>query len=610
MKTGALKRAIGLAFLYIGIFVLVVLAQFSRGPGFSQKVGGLSVSASYPKANRGRSATAPESLRLSFAGLSFEISPKYPAEGIGPDGGASPLSLSSVEKLPDGVRVKLAPGVEFKATVDRSQGERFALAATAPDGISALRLRLAPSRPARFSVKEGHSLFAGTGASYDLGPSSGALDPAAGILTLKSGDPGFAMARTVQAAPQPVRVAAADRTAAATQAPKDPEAFKAEIAAWRDKAWAGLSSARFDQERIAWKGADGSASFSEKALAAYLAESLARGSYAESFALVRSAKDKWPDRLGYLTAPYFGSLVAKMRDFENADQAENKRFAQSVSDKNPAVLEKEGLMRFILDHAPPAVGQDALRFVSGLDPAKLSPRQAVGLLACAVDAKDLLKDESNPFKDMGPTIDRILACMRKSPAGWFLATEEDGSTDLRTSLLAGGSLVDYGTAAAKPAIVGAGQSLVEGVLGLADPQGFCPARVLAKPDSLAQKTGSSAPEELYPLLTDNPYYPHEVSFARDLGGGLWAWTCSPALTVQASAGRYVFTARFPAGRAHFLTIYGVKPFANIQLYEIDYSPDRDFESYDASGYLYNKDSSALYLKMKHKKESEDIKLSF
>jgi len=59
-----------------------------------------------------------------------------------------------------------------------------------------------------------------------------------------------------------------------------------------------------------------------------------------------------------------------------------------------------------------------------------------------------------------------------------------------------------------------------------------------------------------------------------------------------------------------MTFYGVKPFANIKLYDIDYSPDAEFEIYDVSGYFYRKTSSALYLKMKHKSESERIELDF
>jgi hypothetical protein len=616
MKSGAFKRALGLVFLYLGLFVVIVLVQFSRGPGLSEKYGALSVSASYPKPGKGRVGSAPEIVRLAYAGLRFEISPKSPAESLGADGVASPLTLTAVDKLSNGVRIKLSPGVEIKATADRKAPELFSLSASAPDGVAALRLRVLPSGDARFSESAGRRGMTFAGSSYDLALGASSLDAGAGLLSLRPGDSGLAVSRIAPpAAAKPVRPSAAQ--AAVALAPKDPEAFKAEISAWRDKAWSGLATTRLDADKLAWKGPDALPAFSEKALAAYLAESLARGSYSDAIARARGAKEKWPDKLGYLSAPYLGGLVAKMRAFEASDIAERKRLAQLVADKSPTILEKEGLLRFLVDRSPAPLEQDALRYFADLDPAKLTIRQAVGLLACSIDSKFLLKDEENPFRAAGSAAaaaaaaaDRIAAAIAKSPSGSFLVTEDDGSTDIRLSLIAGTALASFGTAASKPALVGAGQVLVEGVIGLADAQGFGPARVRVASGALADRSGSVLPEDLYPIVADNPYYPHETSFARDIAPGIWAWTCAPSLTAQASQSRYLFVATFPAGRSHFLSFYGIKPFANIQLYDIDYSPDSEFESYDASGYLYNKDAGALYMKMKHKKDAEDIKLAF
>jgi hypothetical protein len=325
---------------------------------------------------------------------------------------------------------------------------------------------------------------------------------------------------------------------------------------------------------------------------------------------VKSVKDKWPDKLGYLTAPFFGGLQAKMKVSETADAAEAKRLAQLVADKAPSILEKEGLLRFLVDRCPKALSTSALQYFDDVDPAKLTIRQTVGYLSCAVDSGLLFKDATNRFPNSSVAADRLVAAARKTSSGYFLVTEEDGSADLRLSLVAGSALSAFGTTSSKPNLIGVGQSLVEGVLGLGDAQGLGPSRVVIASGELGQRSGTILPEDLYSIVADNPYYPHEVSFARDIEPGVWAWTCVPSLTVQASASSYTFLVSFSAGRTHYLSFYGVRPFTNIQLYDIDYSPDNDFEGYDASGYLYSKDASALYLKMKHKKESEDIKLSF
>ncbi len=607
MKTGAFRRAIGLVFLYIGLFVLIVLLQFSKGIGFSEKVGGMSVNASFPKSERGKVGATPDRVRILYAGLSFEISAKSAAESLGADAVASALVLSSIEKIPHGVRIKLKPGVELKATVEKGATERFSLSVTAPENVTTVRLRLLPPNSVSSVEKDGHRSLAFNDSSWDMILASGSLDMNAGILALRPGDPGLSLASVLPASPPIVKPPSSEKFIA--QAPKDPEAFKAEVALWRDKVWSALSSTRFDPEKVQWKGMDGLSVFSEKTLAVYLAESLARGSYPDALARVRGGSEKRPDKLGFLTAPYFGGLVSKMREVEVLDQAEVKRLSQLVADKSPTLFEKEGLIRFLVDRSPQSLYQDALRFSSGIDPAKLTIRQALGFLGCIVEARSLTKDADNPFRDKGAVADRLVAAVRKTSKGFFLVTEDDGYSDIHLSLLAGTYLTAFGTASSKPALIGIGQSLVEGVFALADAQGFMPSRVLAS-GALERRTGTLSPEELYPLVADNPYYPHEVSFGRDLGPGLWAWTCAPSLTVQTSASHFVFSARFPTGSAHFLTFYGINPFTNIQLYEMDYSPDNDFENYNASGYLYNKPTSALFLKMKHKKENEDIKLTF
>src|SRR5512142_3444021 len=117
MKSGALKRALGLAVLYIGLFIVIVIAQFSKGQGLSERFGSLSVNASYAKADRGKAGAAPERVSLSYAGLAVEISASSPVQAIGADGSSAALPLASIDRLADGVRVGFARGVALTARV-------------------------------------------------------------------------------------------------------------------------------------------------------------------------------------------------------------------------------------------------------------------------------------------------------------------------------------------------------------------------------------------------------------------------------------------------------------------------------------------------------------
>jgi hypothetical protein len=614
MKSGALRRAIGLTFLYFGIFVAIVLVQFSRGPGLSETFGELRVGASFPKAARDQAGASPERVRLSLPGLRIELSQRHPALALATDGSTKPLALAGIRKASDGVRVELGSGAALVASGDRGPPGRVALAATVPDGYVALRLAIDSSSVRAYRAGGAFRVAAG-GDEYSLAPGEGALDLDAGTLTIRPSTAeggGFAMARIEQPARRPAKSPVPDATAVA-QAPKDAAAFAAEIAAWRDKAWAGLSAGRFDADKVAWKGPDGVSSFSERSLVAYLAEAAARGSYAEAIARAKAARDRWPDRIGAPSATFIGGIVARMRPIEAADAAEVKRLAQLVADKSPAVLEREGLATFLVDRGPYKLALDALRVVASLDPAKLTVAQAVGLLGASLDAKALLKDEDDPLADGSAAqaaADRVVAAVRKTGGGFYLVSGDDGSSDLRLSAQAGLRLVAYGSAQAKPPLVGLGQALVEGAIALADAQGFMPARVLPKDGASDQRYGALAPEELYPLLAAGLAYPREESLAKSIGPGAWAWTCAPSLTAQSSASRITLTANFAAGRSHYMAVYGIKGFVNIQLYDVDYSPDADFESYDASGFLFEKARGALFLKMRHKKDSEDVKLAF
>lgn len=609
MKSGALRRGIGLVFLYVGIFILLVLAQFSKGPGFSERIGGLTASATFPKAGRGQVA-APERVRISYAGFTIELSPKAPAEILAPDGSSRFLPPKAVAKIEGGVRVELASGYELRAVVQREQRELFSLSVVPPPGsaVSAIRLPLS-SRSAIPYASNGKLVLSAGGSSYDVAMASASVERDVGRLVFRADGRGLGSMAIARAAKPVARPSSqADKLVART--PKDAAAFAAEIAPWRDKAWASLSATRLDAAAVTWKGADGASAFSEKALAAYLAESLARGVFEDAYEIGKEARKRWPDRLSYLTAPYLGGLMPKMQALEAADAAESKRLAQLVSDASPALCEKEGLVRFLLDRASTKLALDCLGALASLDPAKINLRQAVGLLGCVADALSMLEPSKNPLADRGSVADRLVAAVRSAPEGFFLSAEEDGSCDLRLSAVAGRYLVSYGERAGKPELVGVGQGLIEGAMAVADDRGIAPARLTVRDGTVEQKMGALGPEELYSVIADNPYYPREVSFYRDVGPGVWAWTCAPSLSVQAGDAGCVFTARFPEGSAHYLTIYGIKPFANIQLYGIDYSPDREFEIYNASGYLYEDDRRALYLKMKHKKENEDIRLSF
>ena len=119
-------------------------------------------------------------------------------------------------------------------------------------------------------------------------------------------------------------------------------------------------------------------------------------------------------------------------------------------------------------------------------------------------------------------------------------------------------------------------------------------------------------ERLYPMaVTDNAFYPHEENLANHGGHGFWAWTSAKRITVvQNTAKNFNFKVEFKEGETHHLILHGVRPFIRIQIHGIDFRSDHRFELYNSSGYVYDAASRTLLLKLKHRKDEEEIMLFF
>ena len=57
-------------------------------------------------------------------------------------------------------------------------------------------------------------------------------------------------------------------------------------------------------------------------------------------------------------------------------------------------------------------------------------------------------------------------------------------------------------------------------------------------------------------------------------------------------------------------IIGINPFRRIQIYNMDFRTDPQFEIYNSSGYVYRSSMRGLLLKSRHKSQHEIIKLYY
>jgi hypothetical protein len=108
------------------------------------------------------------------------------------------------------------------------------------------------------------------------------------------------------------------------------------------------------------------------------------------------------------------------------------------------------------------------------------------------------------------------------------------------------------------------------------------------------------------MLKLTQYYPRITR----LTDGHFAWTVSPAITTSIVDSNMNIAFSFPVGMTHYVMIRGIRPFIRIQIHGTDWRTDRQFESYDSSGWVYHQEEQVLVLKLRHRTTVESIRIIY
>jgi hypothetical protein len=177
------------------------------------------------------------------------------------------------------------------------------------------------------------------------------------------------------------------------------------------------------------------------------------------------------------------------------------------------------------------------------------------------------------------------------------------------SVLAGGVFLLAGEAEKDPVLESIGRDLIISALNLADRQGFLPQNILVADGLLKGTQGRIAPEDVYSLIADNPYYPRFLSLTQQLGQGAWLYTAANVRGVSITAEKYSFRFAFPVGATHHFVFRGAKQYTEIQIWKIPWRIDARFEHYNIGAYYLPREK-LLLAKYNHKNREEEFLMSF
>ena len=359
-----------------------------------------------------------------------------------------------------------------------------------------------------------------------------------------------------------------------------------------------------------------SRNYNEELLTAYIAEKTFNGEYAK--ALVYAPASLLPkEKRTYISTTFYGNLAQNDKSLAAYHKKKLSGIELGIARAETSVFDRVSLIPFLINNSRVNLISALEKMASNAKQEDLNSFLAAGLLEAAMDYAFYFPSKQNIFMENSEKYENVLKDSLISIDNGLYISSDKKTIDTEKTLQAASILIRYGNSYPdKDSWKAVGQALYSSIFSLGGNSSSLPASFDIQGDK-AKKLGLMAndalilhAEKLYPVaIKDNPHYPHEESLALKAEPGIWAWTSAHDINVLKNDAK-IFSFRISAktGDTHYMIIRGIRPFYRIQVYGIDFRSDPRFEIYNSSGYVYDERTRTLLLKIKHKKDDEDIVL--
>jgi len=338
-------------------------------------------------------------------------------------------------------------------------------------------------------------------------------------------------------------------------------------------------------------------SLMEQTIVAYVAAMAETGNLKEALALIPDAA-KNNSRRTYLSAPYFNSLVAMNPSLVMYIENSKNMISYAVEQKSLDIFVLNNLAELLCIQKTKDLPNQLVALPLSLTDFNPTAKQAAGILNTFVKLSSLDSSLAEPLAAVVDVCLMSIAEICSLEGNSILLEEDDVSVELSDAISLGMALISYGRYSQNIDVENTGYLIIS--------------------NKLTDTTGINLRSfgELYPILVpDNNFYPHIQIIAdsnkSESGLPVWAWTVARNLKYNVDSDKNVtFSIDFPEEWTQYIIINGVNSFKRIDIYDMAFRTDPRFETYNSSGYVYNKESKTLFLKSRHKSVIEDVKLYY
>ncbi|MDR2370711.1 MAG: hypothetical protein LBD71_04460 [Treponema sp.] len=597
MKKPVFPRFAGLLILYPAVLLVLVMVQFTRQGNFTVRIGNLVVTGRYADEETvsGTRRGGPGEHNLSggasvyFGGLEFRVSGDADEDLVLVDnsGKRKAVSPETLVLSDDGAVFRFPGGTELSFNTRYTGGSpELRISGTFAGEAAGLELPYKPLKSSRVRNSGDEIVISSGGVNYTFGRQT---NGSTGFVSLKDGETPV----SYRAIPEKRAFSPEDFTVSGAESP---ETYAEALLRWRDQNFSLWN-------RTVSAGAD------EDAVIAYEGEAVRRGNYKAAVSAVPSSFLAGGQRT-YESSVYLGRMDHALSSFIAAEREKISYLSRLINEKSQDFLGESHVFEYLAVRGYLNFLNDGVELARAVDPPALAPELAPGIFEGYIDMKQHRSREENPFERL---VDQ--ACFVVSEGirrdGDRVFVFRGNTADLEYNLRLGSGLLAWAEDSGSREWAGVGRSLVLSVLSFTGGEGTAPAALeISEEGIISESPGRRIRSaRIYRILRPGEYYPRAAGIGAGING-IWTWTAASAVSASQENNVLDISVGFPAGETHYMMIRGVRPFKKIQLYNIDYRTDPQFERYDSSGWVYAAQDQILVLKMKHRAATEHIRIFY
>ncbi|MDR2796466.1 MAG: hypothetical protein LBB47_07135 [Spirochaetaceae bacterium] len=604
MKRRFISRIAGLLSLYFVVFVLLSLVQFTDHGNLRRQIGALRINGSLRRQNKdaavrqpaggGREYLVQDGIQLSFGGLEFDL-PGNVNGGLAYVDGEGLVQAAYPEAVTvsgNEVRIRLSDGLELSFHIDsRVDTKRLTISAVAA-GVSE-QLLLPFRANARASI--GHSelndfVVKYEGNEYNLEAN---IQEDRRLISLSPSNP-VVFYRVI------LNHGMFDITGLTVSGGKEKLVYNEIAQNWRDAAFSY------------WGRLINEGSRAEETVTAYLAEAAQRGALAASINLLPDSFRNGTHT--FLLTPFLGKLNDSLWSLLTNERESISRIAAFSESAPSDFLIRKDIFGYLYERGNKELFDRGIGYVKSLNPSAIDLNMCAGIFEGWLAWNKWMRTSQteNPFEKFLSDAQELISTNAKKDKANSRVFVADGGIDMLYNIRLGVSLINFSEAAGDSRWAALGRSLIVSALSFADQEVSLKAELELSGDGIfvsRESAESLTAARIYRELNFSNFYPHAFG-AGNAAEGVWLWTSSPEISVNFQNNVLDFGFSFLPGETHYIYILNTKPFSRIQLRNMDWRSDPQFEQYNAPGWSYSPSEQVLMVKMVQINTLEHIRIVF